>query len=60
MSVFEVTSEHMDGVHILGKFSTYEEARVFAEDWIGKYAEWLTPRKAIDMFGGVLRIEELD
>jgi len=60
MSMFEVTSEHMDGVHILGKFSTYEEARTFAEDWIGKYAEWLTPRKAIDMFGGVLRIEELD
>lgn len=60
MSMFEVTSEHMDGVHILGKFSTFEEARAFAEDWIGKYAEWLTPSEAIDMFGGVVRIEEMD
>ena len=60
MSMFEVTSEHMDGVHILGKFSTYEEARAFAEDWIGKYAEWVTPSEAIDMFGGVVRIEEMD
>lgn len=60
MSMFEVTSEHMDGVHILGKFSTFEEARAFAEDWIGKYAEWVTPSEAIDMFGGVVRIEEMD
>jgi hypothetical protein len=58
--MFEVTSEHMDGVHILGKFSTFEEARAFAEDWIGKYAEWVTPSEAIDMFGGVVRIEEMD
>jgi len=60
MSVFEVISEHMDGVHILGKFSTYEEARTFAEDWLGKYAEWVNPSEAIDMFGGVVRIEVMD
>ena len=60
MSMFEVTSEHMDGVHILRKFSTYEEARTFAEDWIGKYAEWVNPSEAIDMFGGVVRIEVMD
>jgi hypothetical protein len=60
MYEFEVTSEHLDGVHILGRFSTYDEARSFAEDWIGKYAEWLNPSEAIDMFGGVLRIEKVD
>jgi len=58
--MFEVTSIHIDGVHVLGKFSTYEEAKAFADDWIGKYAEWLSPRRAIDLFGGSLRIEELD
>lgn len=43
MSMFEVVTEHTYGVHFLGKFSTYQEARAFAEDWIGECAEWVRP-----------------
>ena len=58
MYVYEVTTESMDGVHVLGKFNSLEEAKTFATDWLGKNAEWVNSHKAIDCFGGVLRIEK--
>jgi hypothetical protein len=48
-----------DGRHrITDEPVSFEEAGEFAREWLGPIATWVTPSRAISMYGSVLTIEE--